>query len=51
MLVEKEGVVSSTELLNLTCQMERRITASSAQGFLKTLVKEHWLREVREGHS
>ena len=45
-LVLNEGVVSSSQLLNATCEMERKFTAAAAQSFLKTLTREHWLTEV-----
>ena len=46
LLVLKGGVVSSGQLLNVPCEMDRKLTADAAQSFLKTLTKEHWLTEV-----
>ena len=46
-----EGVVSSARLLNITCEMERKISAADAQKFLKSLIKEHWLTEVHMQNS
>ncbi len=42
----KGGVVSSGQLLNVTCVMERKLSADAAENFLQSLTKEHWLTEV-----
>lgn len=46
LVVEGEGLASSTALLNASAQMERKITRRDAQTFLKALVKDKWLSEV-----
>ena len=45
-LVEEEGLVSSSRLLNLTGEMERKISADDAQTFFKDLYEKKWLQEV-----
>lgn len=46
LLVLQGGVVSSAQLLNITCGMERKLTVGAAQSFLKVLVEEKWLSKV-----
>ena len=46
LVLEGEGLASSTVLLNASSQMERKITHRDAQAFLKSLVKDKWLSEV-----
>jgi len=46
-LIENEGEVSSTMLLNVTTEMERKINKDDAQKFLRQLTKQHWLEEVK----
>lgn len=49
LVVEGEGLASSTALLNASAQMERKITRRDAQTFLKSLVRDKWLSEVVGG--
>lgn len=49
LVVEGEGLASSTALLNASAQIERKITRRDAQTFLKSLVKDKWLSEVVGG--
>ena len=46
-MVQEEGIVSSSQLLNVTCELARKISADDAQTFIKSLIKHHWLEEVR----
>ena len=49
LVVEGEGLASSIALLNVSAQMERKITQRDAQTFIKALVKDKWLSEVVSG--
>ena len=46
LLVQREGLASSSHLLDLTQAMERKYTVKRAKEFLETLVTEHWLSVV-----
>lgn len=50
LLVKEGGVVSSSQLLNITQDMERKLTVSAAQALLKVLVNEKWLSKVGVSH-
>ena len=41
-----DGIASSTALINASCSLERKLTGSDAESFLKTLMKNKWLCEV-----
>lgn len=43
------GVASSTALINAAASLERKLTGSGAQSFLKGLIKSKWLREISRG--
>lgn len=41
-----DGIASSTALINAAYSLERKLTGSGAQAFLKALIKSKWLREI-----
>lgn len=46
LLADNDGLATSTSLLNATTELERKLSASAAQEFLKDLVKQKWLELV-----
>ena len=51
LIIESEsGIASSTDILNLTNDLEKRISKADAENVLRSLVKDKWLSEVRTGN-
>ena len=46
LLADNDGLATSSALLNATTEMERKLSATAAQQFLKLLLKEKWLEQV-----
>ena len=45
-LATDNGMASSTVLINMALGLERKMTGSGAQSFLKNLIKSKWLSEI-----
>ncbi len=45
-IVTNDGVASSTVLINAASSLERKLTGSIAQSFLKKLITSKWLCEI-----
>jgi hypothetical protein len=46
LLADNDGLATSSALLNATTEMERKLSATAAQQFIKLLLKEKWLEQV-----
>ena len=46
LLADNDGLVTSSALLNATTEMERKLSATAAQQFIKLLLKEKWLEQM-----
>ena len=46
LLADNDGLATSSALLNATTDMERKLSATAAQQFIKLLLKEKWLEQV-----
>ena len=46
LLADNDGLATSSALLNATTEMERKLSATAAQQFIKLLLKDKWLEQV-----
>ncbi|XP_072014514.1 non-structural maintenance of chromosomes element 1 homolog [Amphiura filiformis] len=47
LIIESEGAASSTDILNLTNNLQKRMSKAEAETVLKSLVRNKWLTEVQ----